>query len=190
MTDESYPPGDEAPDTPEQMPADEHDTAKILEGAGDFTSGEGLVALAGIIIVAVWLVFGILTTEYFVYHVLLLLGIVAAVAPRLGQAGIEKRGRGEAHVRVAKTKDAPGRAERALEALLATVLLEAVARVDPFLVRDSAREQHDFAVLVLSKVAREARARRETRIDAELVVALERIQQHHERRTLALELHG
>lgn len=90
MTDESYPPGDEAPDTPEQMPADEHDTAKILEGAGDFTSGEGLVALAGIIIVAVWLVFGILTTEYFVYHVLLLLGIVAAVAPRLDRAKVER----------------------------------------------------------------------------------------------------
>jgi hypothetical protein len=88
MTDESYPPGDQV--TPEPMPADEHDTAKVLEGAGDFTSGEGLVAFAGMAIVAVWVIFSILTTEYFIAHVLLILSVTAAVTPRLDRSKVER----------------------------------------------------------------------------------------------------
>src|SRR5688572_14526612 len=54
----------------------------------------------------------------------------------------------------------------------------------------TAPTNNELAVLILREVAREASSRRKPRIDAELVVALERVQQHQKGRPLALELHG
>ena len=68
---------------------DPHDEADVLQGAGEFTSGEGLVAFAGVIIVAVWLIFSILTTEYFLGDLLLILGVIAAVVPRINRGKVE-----------------------------------------------------------------------------------------------------
>lgn len=64
--------------------------AAIADGAGDFTSGEGLVAFAGIIVIAVWVIFSILATEYFIGSLLILLSVTAAVAPRLNRGTVER----------------------------------------------------------------------------------------------------
>jgi hypothetical protein len=91
MTDESHGIDPiEEPTPPPGMPEVAHDDQAVLEGAGDFTSGEGLVAFAGIVIVAVWLIFDIIATEYFLGHVILLLGAVAAVVPRLDRVKVER----------------------------------------------------------------------------------------------------
>lgn len=91
MTDEheSQEPGADGSPPPGMQP-NEHDGASVLEGAGDFTSGEGLVAFAGMVVIAVWVIFSILVTEYFVSFVGLMLAVVAVVAPRLDRASVER----------------------------------------------------------------------------------------------------
>lgn len=83
---------DQTPDTPQPppgMPEEEHDDASILEGAGDFTTGEGLVALAGILILAVWLVFDVLINEYGMDNTIAVVGAAAAILPRLNRERVE-----------------------------------------------------------------------------------------------------
>lgn len=75
---------------PPGMAEEDHDDAAVLEGAGDFTSGEGLVAFSGILILGVWLIFSILTTEYYIAHMLFLLSALAAIVPRLDRANTER----------------------------------------------------------------------------------------------------
>ncbi|HEX6286920.1 MAG TPA: hypothetical protein VFZ80_05500 [Acidimicrobiia bacterium] len=67
-----------------------HDTESVLAGAGDFTSGEGLVAFAGLVIIGVWVIFSIIVTEYFISWLMLLLAVAAAVLPRLDRYKVEK----------------------------------------------------------------------------------------------------
>lgn len=77
------------PDMPPGMPP-EHDDAAVLEGAGDFTSGEGLVAFAGMIVIAVWVVFAIILNEYFINWLMLVLAVAVAVLPRVDRGQVEK----------------------------------------------------------------------------------------------------
>jgi hypothetical protein len=75
---------------PEQaMPVEEHDASRVMAGAGDFTSGEGLVAFGGLLIVAVWLIFSVLITEYFISFLMLLLAVGAALLPRINRSTVE-----------------------------------------------------------------------------------------------------
>jgi hypothetical protein len=74
---------------PPGMPV-EHDDAAVLEGAGDFTSGEGLVAFAGMVVIAVWVIFAIILNEYFINWLMLVLAVAAAVLPRVDRDQVEK----------------------------------------------------------------------------------------------------
>jgi len=60
------------------------------EDASDFSSGEGIVALAGIIVVGVWLVFEIFTRSYSISNVVVLIGAAAALLPRLDPDSVAK----------------------------------------------------------------------------------------------------
>lgn len=68
---------------PPGMSEQQHDDASVVEGAGDFTSGEGLVAFAGMVLVAVWLIFDIVVNEYGMDNLVPVLAAVAIVLPRL-----------------------------------------------------------------------------------------------------------
>jgi len=91
MTDETHdvPMGEPVPQ-PEPPPADVERDTGALAGAGDFTSGEGLVAFAGIVVVATWVIFDVLIADYGLNYIMLLLGVAAAVLPRLDRATVEK----------------------------------------------------------------------------------------------------
>ncbi|MGD2043741.1 MAG: hypothetical protein PVJ28_08835 [Acidimicrobiia bacterium] len=87
---ESTPPQSQQPTPPPGMPTEDHDEATVLAGAGDFTSGEGLVAFAGIVIIAVWLIFSIIVTEYFISWLMLSLAVAATLLPRLNRETVER----------------------------------------------------------------------------------------------------
>lgn len=96
MTDEyprdpSNPPADPPPMMEEQAeePAEERDSESMLSGAGDFTSGEGLVAFAGMVLAADYLLFGLLANDYWVTWLALVPAIGAALLPRLNRASVE-----------------------------------------------------------------------------------------------------
>jgi hypothetical protein len=55
----------------------------------DFTSGEGMVALAGIILLINFVIFELIMAEYFISYPLLLLAVAAAVLPRLRRESVE-----------------------------------------------------------------------------------------------------
>lgn len=84
-------PGDIPPSQPGPPPGmpDEHDDAAVLEGAGDFTSGEGLVAFAGMVVIAVWLIFSIILDEYYIDWLMLILAVAAVALPRIDRGKIE-----------------------------------------------------------------------------------------------------
>lgn len=86
MTDESH--GMDPRD--EQGPVDDHDEAAVLEGAGDFTSGEGLVAFAGMVLITVWLIFDIVINNYGMDNLVPLLAAVAILLPRLRRETVER----------------------------------------------------------------------------------------------------
>lgn len=91
MTDESHgsePDRDLTP--PPGMPPQEHDDASVVEGAGDFTSGEGLVTLAGMILLAIWVIFDVFLDEYGVGVLTLLLATLVVIAPRMSRQSVEK----------------------------------------------------------------------------------------------------
>lgn len=91
MTDETSPPtGDEPEPTQPPGTTGEPDEASVLAGAGDFTSGEGLVAFAGIVIITVWVIFSIIVTEYFISWLMLSLAVAAAILPRLNRDTVER----------------------------------------------------------------------------------------------------
>lgn len=85
MTDESH--GMDPVGEPE--PVEERDSA-ALEGAGDFTSGEGLVAFAGIVLLAVWVIFDLILDTYGMNDLVPVVATVALILPRLDQANVEK----------------------------------------------------------------------------------------------------
>jgi hypothetical protein len=90
MTDETPGTGPAEGNPEDPTPAAEHDMAAVTQGAGDFTSGEGLVAFAGIVVIAAWIIFLVILDEYGIAWVLLLLSFAAALLPRLNREQVEK----------------------------------------------------------------------------------------------------
>ena len=86
MTDQPHNPESESSDTDSPTEAA---TAKTSTRP-DFSSGEGMVALAGIILIIEWLVLGVLINEFWVGWIILLPATAAAVLPRLNRATVEK----------------------------------------------------------------------------------------------------
>lgn len=74
----------------EQTPAGARDDAAVLEGAGDFTSGEGLVAFAGMVLVAVWVIFDLITGTYGMDNLIPVVAAVALLLPRLARDRVER----------------------------------------------------------------------------------------------------
>lgn len=87
---EPTPPQSFEPTPPPGMSTEEHDEAAVLEGAGDFTSGEGLVAFAGIVIIAVWVIFDVIIDNYGMDNTVAVLAATAAILPRLDRMTVEK----------------------------------------------------------------------------------------------------
>jgi hypothetical protein len=75
---------------PPGMPEEEHDDAAALEGAGDFTSGEGLVVFAGIVLLLVWVIFDFIADAYPMDNLVPVLGALALILPRLDRDTVEK----------------------------------------------------------------------------------------------------
>lgn len=86
MTDEF-----QTPDPEEEKgvaePAPEKESA---EETTDFTSGEGLVALAGMVILAVWIIFEAIAKDYSVTTLAIVLALLAVVLPRMNREDVEK----------------------------------------------------------------------------------------------------
>lgn len=85
MTDESH--GMDAVEEP--TPIADHDDAAVLEGAGDFTSGEGLVAFAGMVLLAVWVIFDLIADTYAMDNLVPVVAAVALLLPRLDRVRVE-----------------------------------------------------------------------------------------------------
>jgi hypothetical protein len=85
MTDESH--GTDPVEEP-AVPV-ESETA-VVEGAGDFTSGEGLVAFAGMILLAIWVIFDVFLDDYGVGVLTLLLAALVVIAPRMNRTTVER----------------------------------------------------------------------------------------------------
>ena len=90
MTDESH---TDEPSAPEEgqpsMPepaAEEASTSPM--SMGDFSSNEGMVALGGLILIAVWLIFDVIIEEYGVPRAALLLAATAVILPRLNRESV------------------------------------------------------------------------------------------------------
>lgn len=91
MTDETGRPIEDPTVTPGDSAAhSEPDEAAKLNGAGEFTSGEGLVAIAGIVLVVDWLIFGVLANDYWVAWLAVIPAIAAALLPRLDRTSVER----------------------------------------------------------------------------------------------------
>lgn len=88
MTNEQEPGAE--PSRPPGMRPEEHDDASVLEGAGDFTSGEGLVVFAGMVLIAVWLIFDIAINDYGMDNLVPLIALVAILLPRLKRETVER----------------------------------------------------------------------------------------------------
>lgn len=86
MTDESHIP--EMGDQGEEVPS-ESGSAGMMAGT-DFSSGEGLVAFAGIVLLAVWIVFDLIVDNYGFDNVIAVLAAAAAIVPRLDRAVVER----------------------------------------------------------------------------------------------------
>ena len=65
--------------------------ASVAEASSaDFSSGEGMVALAGLIIIGVWLIFEVLTRQYSLTTFAIVLGAGAALIPRMSPEAVAK----------------------------------------------------------------------------------------------------
>lgn len=84
-TDEPSAPEEGQPATPE--PATEEASASPMS-MGDFTSDQGMVALGGLILIAVWLIFDVIIEEYGVPREALLLAATAVILPRLNRESV------------------------------------------------------------------------------------------------------
>lgn len=85
------------PELPEDEPQpdapaipDEHDEKAVLEGAGDFTSGEGLVAFAGMILIAIWIIFDLAINNYGMDNTIAVIASLAVILPRLDRGKVER----------------------------------------------------------------------------------------------------
>lgn len=66
------------------------EASAVTSALGDFSTGEGMVAIGGIIILVVWLLFEVILEEYGVPHIAILLAAGAAILPRLNRDSVEK----------------------------------------------------------------------------------------------------
>jgi predicted Co/Zn/Cd cation transporter (cation efflux family) len=89
MTDETPGTGPAEGNPEEPTPAAEHDMAAVTQGAGDFTSGEGLVALSGIVLLLIWLVWDVFLDDYGIGSIALLVSVAVVVVPRLKKETVE-----------------------------------------------------------------------------------------------------
>jgi hypothetical protein len=77
--------------TPDEEPAPvEPAEEESSDETTDFTSGEGLVALGGIVILAVWIIFDVILDEFSLGTLAIVLAILAAVLPRMKREDVEK----------------------------------------------------------------------------------------------------
>lgn len=90
MTDETPVPGPEDNVPGEPAPAAEHEMATVTTGAGEFTSGEGLVALAGIVLLLLWLILDVFLDEYGQGFSTLILASIVVIVPRMKPETVEK----------------------------------------------------------------------------------------------------
>ena len=81
MTDESH-----SPDTGDETP----EVSPMGGGVGDFSSGEGMVALAGMILLGVWVIFDVFLDDFGLASIELLLAVVAVAVPRMNRESVEK----------------------------------------------------------------------------------------------------
>lgn len=82
---ETAEPAEEMVDGPVEDAAAEEPTA-----ASDFTGNEGMVAIAGLILLAVWLVFEVIMGEYGVPTLGVVMAAAAALLPRLNRESVEE----------------------------------------------------------------------------------------------------
>lgn len=86
MTDESH----EMDPVGEPASSAEKDDAAILEGAGEFTSGEGLISFAGIVLLAVWFIFDLIVDSYGMDNLIPVVATVALLLPRLDRGQVDR----------------------------------------------------------------------------------------------------
>lgn len=82
------------------QPPEEHDVESVLAGAGDFTSGEGLVAFSGMILLIVWVVFDVFFDSYAFNYLTILLATTVVILPRLDPDKVEKASHGPTAMKV------------------------------------------------------------------------------------------
>ena len=85
MSDEQY-----GMDPVEKPAAVDQDDGTVLQGAGDFTSGEGLVAFAGMVLIALWVIFDVFLDDYGIGSLTLLLAALVVFAPRISRDTVAK----------------------------------------------------------------------------------------------------
>lgn len=71
-----------APPTPAQS------AMGSMSGAAEkmFSTGEGMVAFAGMVLIAVWLIFEVITDDYSLTTTAVVLAVLVAIAPRMPEA--------------------------------------------------------------------------------------------------------
>ena len=78
-------------DGPESMgPVHEEPASEAAPGGDEFTSGEGLVALGGMVLLAVWVLFDVFLDEFGINTLVLLLSAIVVIVPRLRPEDVEK----------------------------------------------------------------------------------------------------
>lgn len=85
-----YRPDDSMAEDHSEEAVQDHDPDTVMAGAGDFTSGEGLVAFAGLILLAVWLIFDLIVDNYDMDNVIAVIAAAGAVLPRMNRQNLEK----------------------------------------------------------------------------------------------------
>ena len=85
--DEPWEPGDHETPEPDEIVTDD---GLVTADIADFSSGEGMVALAGIILVGVWLLFEVITRQYSLTTLAVVLGAAAALVPRMNPESVSK----------------------------------------------------------------------------------------------------
>lgn len=88
MTDETPGTGPAQDGAEEPTPAQE--MAAMVQGAGDFTSGEGLVAFAGMVMLVIWVVFDVFLDDWGLSVVETLLAATVVIVPRMKRETVEK----------------------------------------------------------------------------------------------------
>lgn len=85
--------GQDAEPTDPTEPAASEDTGEVAGeadgGPGDFSTGEGLVTLAGFVLLGVWLIFEVITDDYGLSHLAIALAATAVILPRVDREKVE-----------------------------------------------------------------------------------------------------